>query len=199
MLRPKRLLLVALLKTGRFSKTATRVSSTLGTLVFWNHSRSLSRHLHGWQKIFAIQPYVEHIICFWIRHLRIPLLAIFAKRTKNRSKRWCVLPAAARNRVRENFRVFFPVSVVLHREDDHPWNSAPHQVSNWCDNNHNYGHQSDQDQVYDNRYQTETSTLDLVLRGAKNDPANVGTPSFRYNHSRPEPLNIVSVGTHTLT
>ena len=23
------------------------------------------------------------------------------------------------------------------------------QVSNWCNNNHNYGHQSDQDQVYD--------------------------------------------------
>ena len=34
------------------------------------------------------------------------------------------------------------------------------QVSNWCDNNH--GHQSDQDQVYDNRYQTETPAVTLT-------------------------------------
>ena len=47
------------------------------------------------------------------------------------------------------------------------------QVSNWCDNNHNYGHQSDQDQVYDNLYQIETPAVslpfDLVPRGAKID------------------------------
>ena len=42
------------------------------------------------------------------------------------------------------------------------------QVSNWC-NNHNYGHQSDQDQVYDSCYLTSPLALSLVLCGVKTD------------------------------
>ena len=38
------------------------------------------------------------------------------------------------------------------------------QVSKWCDNNHNYGHQSDQVQVYGNRYHTETPVVTLTVR-----------------------------------
>ena len=43
------------------------------------------------------------------------------------------------------------------------------QVSNWCNNHHNYGHQSDQDQVYDSCYQTSPLPLSLVLCGVKID------------------------------
>ena len=38
------------------------------------------------------------------------------------------------------------------------------QVSKWCDNNHNYGQQSDQVQVYGNRCHTETPVVTLTAR-----------------------------------
>ena len=59
------------------------------------------------------------------------------------------------------------------------------QVSNWCDINHDYGHQPDQDQVYDNRCHTETPAVTLTARSHPTRVeilSNIGTQSFWYDN-----------------